>query len=62
MRYGYTETLVKMFCMSVCVVCHFIEMTRLCKVVNNLIEFGLQGKTIYPDQQENLHVLNEERL
>ena len=26
-RYGYTETLVRMFCMSVYVVCHFIEMT-----------------------------------
>ena len=40
-RYGYTETLVRMFCMPVWVVCHFIEMTGLCKVVNNLIEFGL---------------------
>ena len=41
MIYGYTETGVKMFCMSVCVVCHFNEMTRLWKIVNNLIEFGL---------------------
>ena len=48
MRYGYTETLVKMFCMSVCVVCHFIEMTGLCKVSNNLIEFGLCEKKYIP--------------
>ena len=41
MSSGYTETLVKMFCLSVCVVCHFIEMTRLCNIVNNLIKFGL---------------------
>ena len=41
MTYGYNETLVKKICMSVCIVCHFIEMTGLCKVVNNLIEFGL---------------------
>ena len=40
-RYGYTETLVRMFCMLVCVACHVIEMTGLCKAVNNLIEFGL---------------------
>ena len=40
--------------MSVCVVCHFIEMTRLCKVANNLIEFGLQEKTICPDLQAKM--------
>ena len=51
MRYGYIETLVKMFCMSVCVVCHFIEMIGLCKVANNFIEFGLKGKTICPNLQ-----------
>ena len=54
MRYGYTETLVKMFCMSVYVLCNFIEMTRLCKFSNNLIEFGLQGKTIFPNVQETM--------
>ena len=47
-RYGYIETLVRMFCMSICVVYYFIEMTGLCKFVNNLIEFGLYGKTICP--------------
>ena len=45
-RYGYTKTLVKMFCMSVCVVCHFIEMTGLYKVANNLIKFV--GKKYIP--------------
>ena len=41
MRYGYTKTLVEIFSMLVCVVCHFIEMVGLCKVTNNLTEFGL---------------------
>ena len=62
MRYGYTKTLVKMLFMSVCVVCHFIEMTRLCKVVNSLIKFGFWGKTICPNLQEKWNVWIEEKF